>query len=115
MLELFLFHTGDNQKKECIAFQGINFVFDGNCAEQRRHVCMMEPKSDGGTCGAPFDDLGKCVKYFPAAGLLDKVHADAFCMFNGGTPPKVPKLYKQDPAFDRGNFLFMMFKCISSM
>ena len=112
MLKIFLSDTGNKQKQECLAVQGTefaNFVFDANCAEQRRHFCMMEPKSVG-TCDALYHNLAKCVKYFPDAGLLDKVHADAFCQFNRGSPPKV-SYHSSDPAFDSGNLLFLIFKC----
>ena len=65
--------------------------FEASCSGDRRHICYMEPAPDSSTCGPPFYELQKCVKFFPEAGLVSFENAKLFCDVHGGKLAEVPQ------------------------
>ena len=101
------YDSGNDGKRQCLKFESgaIKFVprsdfplLNDECKGDRRHICYKAEEA-GPPCKEPFYNLDKCVRYFPAGGLLAIEDAKFFCELNGGELPELAKDPTDDPDY----------------
>ena len=97
---LNIYNSGKDAKTQCLKFESNSIKWakksdfpseNDECKGERRHICYKAEEA-GPPCKPPFYNLDKCVRYFPAGGLLAIEDAKFFCELNGGELPELAKV-----------------------